>query len=209
MTHYKTSAFVEETANIICESLSSGKSLSSICKELHVSPSTVLHWVTSNPAFAERYARARDIQCETICAEILDLSDNCRIGEKTEAKEIGRLCSLCRRETKWYGSTWKHMEDKTNICEGAEPERVMELKTVTADMIERSKLQVDARKWYLSKVMPKKYGDQVKHEVTGANGGPVSSQVQIVFVDASSANKMIDITPEPPAIEQGESDDQA
>lgn len=33
------------------------------------------------------------------------------------------------------------------------------IETVTGDMIERSRLQVDARKWLLSKLAPKKYGD--------------------------------------------------
>lgn len=71
------------------------------------------------------------------------------------------------------------------------------------------RLQIDTMKWQAGKENSRKFGDRITQEVTGANGGPVSSQVQIVFVDASSANKMIDITPEQPAIEQGESDDQA
>jgi len=37
------------------------------------------------------------------------------------------------------------------------------------DSVQRSRLQVDARKWYASKVAPKKYGDfqKVDHEVKG------------------------------------------
>lgn len=42
--------------------------------------------------------------------------------------------------------------------------------------IQRSRLRVDTRKWTLSKVLPKIYGDKVQH--TGEGGGPV--QVQIV-----------------------------
>ncbi len=37
----------------------------------------------------------------------------------------------------------------------------------------RSKLRVDTRKWYLSKLAPKKYGDKTSMELTGADGGPV------------------------------------
>lgn len=33
--------------------------------------------------------------------------------------------------------------------------------TTEADMIEHRRLQVDARKWYLSKLAPKKYGDKL------------------------------------------------
>jgi len=42
---------------------------------------------------------------------------------------------------------------------------------VTADMVERSRLQIDARKWYAGKLAPKKYGEKVA--VTGEDGGPV------------------------------------
>lgn len=34
--------------------------------------------------------------------------------------------------------------------------------------INRSRLRVDARKWLMSKMLPKKYGDRVMQEVTGA-----------------------------------------
>ena len=44
---------------------------------------------------------------------------------------------------------------------------------VNHDHINRAKLRVDARKWFLSKVLPKKFGDKVNHEVTGKNGAPV------------------------------------
>lgn len=43
-------------------------------------------------------------------------------------------------------------------------ESFMGCKTTSGDMIEHRRLQVDARKWYLSKLAPKKYGD--KQEIT-------------------------------------------
>lgn len=39
--------------------------------------------------------------------------------------------------------------------------------------ISRSKLRVDARKWLMSKMAPKKYGDKVSLEHGGEGGGPV------------------------------------
>lgn len=41
------------------------------------------------------------------------------------------------------------------------------------DVIARSRLRVDTRKWYLSKIAPKKYGDKQVVELTGADNGPV------------------------------------
>lgn len=49
------------------------------------------------------------------------------------------------------------------------------VKKVTGDMIERSRLRVDARKWYAGKLKPKKYGDKVSQEISGPNGGPITT----------------------------------
>lgn len=41
------------------------------------------------------------------------------------------------------------------------------------EAIQRSKVRVDTRKWLMSKMLPKKYGDKVTNELTGADGGPI------------------------------------
>ena len=45
---------------------------------------------------------------------------------------------------------------------------------VNQDHIQRSKLRVDARKWLLARMAPKKYGDRHAHEVSGPGGAPVA-----------------------------------
>lgn len=45
------------------------------------------------------------------------------------------------------------------------------------DHINRSRLRVDARKWYASKILPKSYGDKVTQEHTGADGAPLTATV--------------------------------
>lgn len=42
-----------------------------------------------------------------------------------------------------------------------------------AGAVAKQRLQVDTRKWMLSKLAPKKYGERTAMELTGANGGPV------------------------------------
>ncbi len=42
-----------------------------------------------------------------------------------------------------------------------------------AENVQRSKLRVDSRKWLMSKLAPKKYGDFQRTELTGADGGAV------------------------------------
>lgn len=44
---------------------------------------------------------------------------------------------------------------------------------VNYDHIQRSRVRVDTRKWYLSKLAPKRYGDSARIEHTGADGGPI------------------------------------
>lgn len=44
---------------------------------------------------------------------------------------------------------------------------------VNNEHINRSRLRVDTRKWLLSKLMPKKYGEKTALELTGKDGGPV------------------------------------
>ncbi len=57
--------------------------------------------------------------------------------------------------------------------------------------IARSKLRVDTRKWFLSKALPKLYGDKV--QVTGEAGGPIQtvSKIELVIIDPKAV--------EPPA----------
>ena len=46
--------------------------------------------------------------------------------------------------------------------------------TLNGEHVQRSRLRVDTRKWLLSKVAPKRYGDRLNMEHTGSGGGPVT-----------------------------------
>lgn len=127
------SEFTQESADAICDMLMDGQSLRAICL-LKTMPDkgTVLRWLEAYPGFRVQYARAREIQADTLADEILLLSDKSRPGKKTTLKADG---------TK---------------------------ETVTGDMVERTRLQIDARKWYASKLAPKKYGDRQQIEHSGS-----------------------------------------
>lgn len=53
--------------------------------------------------------------------------------------------------------------------------------------VQRSRLRVDARKWYLSKIAPKKYGDKVINEHQGNPDQPIQQTITVSFVDAKPA----------------------
>lgn len=52
---------------------------------------------------------------------------------------------------------WMEKLDKEGVCIGYQ---------LNGEHVQRSKLRIDTRKWYLSKIMPKKYGDRIQHDQT-------------------------------------------
>jgi|HubBroStandDraft_5_1064220.scaffolds.fasta_scaffold72320_2 hypothetical protein len=55
--------------------------------------------------------------------------------------------------------------------------------TREGDMVEHRKLQIDARKWFSSKLAPKKYGDSTHLKHSDPDGGPVAltTKVSLIF----------------------------
>lgn len=48
---------------------------------------------------------------------------------------------------------------------------------MNSEFVQRSRLRVDARKWMLAKMMPKKYGERIEQEISGKNGEPFSVNI--------------------------------
>lgn len=133
-----------ETATIICNRLADGESLRAICLDDGLpDKSTVFRWLIANDSFRDQYARAREAQAEHLVDEILEISDN---------------------------ATNDWMERRSESEKGA---GVNSGWVLNGEHVQRSRLRVDSRKWFASKVAPKKYGDKIMTEVTGANGGPL------------------------------------
>jgi hypothetical protein len=53
------------------------------------------------------------------------------------------------------------------------------VRTVDHEAIARARLRVDTRKWMLSKMLPKIYGDKVVNELVGKDGGPVEVKARL------------------------------
>ncbi len=180
-----------ELAASICDALSDGKLLQQVCSSPGMpAVSTVFSWLKQYPEFADSYSLAKEVQADQIAAQIIAISDTCRFGERTEKKEVGRVCSECRQSVKWQGR-WKHFSDGEywEICPEGKAEAVTEDKVSTADMVDRSRLQVDSRKWLLSKIMPKRYGDRL--ELAGKVDTNVT--VSVAEVMRQRRQKMLEI----------------
>ena len=135
--------------------MANGESLRGICRDEGMpAASTVCLWAATDKTFAEQYARAREIQAHTLVDEILEISDD---------------------------GTNDWMERRSEAEKGAGVETGW---TVNGEHIQRSRLRVDSRKWFASKVLPKIYGDKISQELSGPDGGPMQiTGIQVTIVD--------------------------
>lgn len=51
---------------------------------------------------------------------------------------------------------------------------------LNAEFVARSRLRVDARKWLMARMAPKKYGDKVTQEISGPGGKPVEQKITLI-----------------------------
>lgn len=48
---------------------------------------------------------------------------------------------------------------------------------LNGEHVQRSRLRIDSRKWIASKLKPKKYGEKSTQEISGPDGGPISTSL--------------------------------
>lgn len=140
----RPSSYTPEIAKSICERLSAGESLRSICRDDEMpSEVSVRRWVVEDrEGFSAHYARARDAGLECMAEELLEIADD--------------------GSNDWME---KHSEDGASLGWALNGEHV-----------QRSRVRIDTRKWLLSKMAPKRYGDKLT--VAGDENSPVRHVVE-------------------------------
>lgn len=69
--------FTQELADIICEELSRGISLRTVCLAEEIPDArTVFRWLRTNELFCQQYARAKEESADAMAEEILDIADD-------------------------------------------------------------------------------------------------------------------------------------
>ena len=63
---------------------------------------------------------------------------------------------------------------------------------LNGEHIQRSKLRVETRLKLLAKWSPKKYGDRVHQEITGADGGAIKTETNVTLSAEEAYKRMID-----------------
>jgi hypothetical protein len=134
----RPSTFDQAIADIVCARMAEGESLLSICRdETLPAASTIRTWALDNrEGFYAQYARARELQCEKMAEDILEISDD-------SSQDVT-------------------FDDNGNP-------------RLNNEFAARSKLRVDTRKWLLSKVLPKIYGDRTV--LAGDKDAPLGVQL--------------------------------
>jgi|SRR5882672_6994768 len=140
--------FTQAIADRICELLREGKSLRSICR-LEGMPhrETVLIWA-SDP----KHPAYSSFSVQYACAR-----DD---GLDFLAEEVLAIAD------DGSADTVTRVTEKGNSYEATDQEH-----------IQRSRLRFDARRWYLSKLAPKRYGERLEAQLTGAGGGPITLNI--------------------------------
>ena len=60
---------------------------------------------------------------------------------------------------------------------------------LNSEVIQRSKIRIDTRKWLASKLKPKKYSEKLQQELSGPDGGPISfNRIERVIIDPDEAS---------------------
>lgn len=178
----------------ICNRLASGQTIVDICEDIEMpSITTLWRWQDLHVAFAEMCTRARERQADVHVAEIVSLADRCRIGEKVEVKTEGEAIMKRFIVPRDLGTELniKTTTGKTSIIVTADMiDKEFEVylgipsittKVMTADMVERTKLQIDARKWSASRTAPHKYGDRVAHQMLDEHGKPAKAGITVII----------------------------
>ena len=140
----------------VCAELQNGRSLENICTTDPDMPTVAgfLKWVRSDPnGVGKDYAHAREIGYLMLADEIVALSD------KTH---------------EWVTVQELNPDGEPMFDLQGEPLLKQMLMPLNSDVIAHTRVQIDTRKWILSKMLPKIYGDKVTQEHTGAGGGPIA-----------------------------------
>jgi len=148
--------FSEELLASILDRVALGEPLSRICEGDDMpSRKAFFEWVAKDPDIMRRYEFAIQLRADIYAESIITIAD----------EEV----TMIKRS--------KHGQD-----DGDDEDEMEVVFDPTAVM--RNKLRVDARKWYSSKLAPKKYGDKVIH--AGDAESPIVTQLVL------SSNELLD-----------------
>jgi hypothetical protein len=145
-------------ANEICRRIASGRTTLSVSKDEDMpNRSTIIDWTYQHEEFSIMYDAARKKLYDHWADEIVDEAcDESRDYQKRKRTKISN-------------------DGKKTIKEIIE-ETVSD-NTATG----RDRLKVDSKKWLLSRLLPKQYGDKIEQQITGKDGAEFQPVLNITI----------------------------
>lgn len=143
----RPSIYSEQIAAEICNRIALGESLIKICKDDHMPNRDTV--------------RMWVIEKSDFSVKYARAREDQQDSYSEEILEIAddRSCDVVYEEILSEGKVIKRIPHSDNTA------------------VQRHKLMVDSRKWIMSKLLPKKYGDKITQELTGVDGGPAILQI--------------------------------
>lgn len=121
---------------------------------------------------------------ESICGD-LESAPNARTFYKwmERDEELGQRYARAKAsQLQVLADQLVDLADKDRLCEKVTFDADGKIKErVILDQTDRTKIQIDTRKWLLSKLDPKKYGERVQNEHSGPDGSPVQFAVKSIL----------------------------
>jgi hypothetical protein len=128
----------------ICGQIQSGRTLRSVCREPGMPDAGhFVRMTMRDPDAAQRYAHARVIGFAAMAEDILEIAD----GRKPTDDDL------------WLADPEPEGSLKRTVAE-LEDRSIAVADALHPGAVARDKLRIDARKWILSKMLPKIYGDR-------------------------------------------------
>ncbi len=172
--------YTREIADQVTDGLMSGRHLAELCKDAGMpSPATISRWVAEDrDGFAARYRRARQIGHTIAPGQVRytpEIAD-----QVTDGLMIGRpLAELCKDAGMPSAATLSYKrardigcdtmaDDMVDIADDRSSDWIVRtskdgtLETILdPERVSRARLRFEARRWRLSKMLPRTYGDRL------------------------------------------------
>jgi hypothetical protein len=95
----KTSEHIEQ----VCNSLAEGKSLRQIARDIGIGESTLRYWLSSDPDAFAHSARARELGCDALADECLEIADDSALDPNERRIRIDTRLRLIGKWSQRYG----------------------------------------------------------------------------------------------------------
>ena len=149
----------------VCDRVSHGELVKFAAIAEGTTAKSIREWALESPALGSLYARARESQAHALAEQALEIADG------SDAL------------TQLYEDAVEKEDERLEESESGSRHKV--IAALRANLLNRDRMRMDARKWLTSKIAPRLYGEKL--ELAGPGGGPVAVKVIHEVIDPSGS----------------------